>query len=190
MNLAMPVLETSRLTIRPFSAADLEATADILHYPEAERRDLLDWTVAEYKILARLHQPPLGDRAVELKANGELVGAVGLVPALNAFGMLPGFYATTGLPETTCNTPEYGLYWEIAPQHRRLGYATEAASGLIDYAFQSLRLERIIAETDYDNLASQSVMRRLGMHILHNPYPEPPRLQVVGVLWNPACRAI
>jgi ribosomal-protein-alanine N-acetyltransferase len=182
------VLETTRLTIRPFRPDDLEATAEIWNYPDAERKDLLEWTMAEYRLLSRLHQPPYGDRGVELKATGKLVGSVGLVPCLNAFGLLPGFYETTGQPEATCSTTEMGLYWEFAPQHRRQGYATEAGNRLIDYAFRTLRLERIIAETDHDNLASQGVMRRLGMQIYLNPHPEPPWLQVVGLLKNPNCR--
>jgi len=39
------------------------------------------------------------------------------------------------------------------------------------------------------NLGSQGVMRRLGMQILRNPYPEPVWLQVAGVLKNPVCHA-
>ena len=118
MNLAMPVLETSRLTIRPFSVADLEATADILHYPEVERRDLLEWTVAEYKILARLHQPPLGDRAVELKATGELVGRrlddVGrIAPLTLPHPVVAGVETMRLLPEgaTTTTLVAAGVKW-------------------------------------------------------------------------------
>ena len=66
------------------------------------------------------------------------------------------------------------------------GYATEAARALVDYAFQHLRLKRIIATTTYAKAASMGVMRKLGMHLERNPYPEPPWLQVVGVLENDA----
>jgi RimJ/RimL family protein N-acetyltransferase len=185
--LNLPVLETPRLRIRPFRPEDLAASADILPYPEDERRDLLEWTMAEYRLLSWLHQPPFGDRAVELKATGQLIGSVGLVPCLNAFELLPGFSAAPGNPEAYCNNAELGLYWELAPAHRRQGYATEAAGALIEYAFGNLRLKRILAETDFDNTASQGVMRKLGMQILRNPHPEPVWLQVVGVLHNPAC---
>ncbi|MBX2873788.1 MAG: GNAT family N-acetyltransferase [Saprospiraceae bacterium] len=43
------------------------------------------------------------------------------------------------------------------------GYATEAAQLVIDYAFQALGFEYLIAATDEPHLASQSVAQRLGM---------------------------
>ena len=81
-------------------------------------------------------------------------------------------------------TPEVGLFWVIDPEQQRRGYATEAAQAMVQHAFTHLRLKRIIATTEYTNIASQGVMRRLGMRVLHNPLPEPPWLQVVGVLQN------
>jgi GNAT superfamily N-acetyltransferase len=80
-----------------------------------------------------------------------------------------------------CST-EFGLFYAISPTHRRRGYATEAARALIDYAFEHLKLKRIIAETDYDNIASIGVMKKLGMRIEKNPLPEPAWLQIVSVL--------
>jgi len=58
------------------------------------------------------------------------------------------------------------------------------AGPLIEHAFAELRLKRIIATTAHDNLASQAVMRKLGMRLACNPLPDPPWLQVVGVLEN------
>ena len=55
---------------------------------------------------------------------------------------------------------------------------------MIDFAFKQLHLTRIIATTDYSNIASQGVMRKVGMKITRNPLPDPPWLQVVGVLEN------
>ena len=82
-------------------------------------------------------------------------------------------------------TAEVGLLWLIEPAHQGQGYASEAAQTLIDYAFGTMRLLRLIATTEYDNLASQAVMRKLGMTIERNPFPDPPWLQVVGILPNP-----
>ena len=56
---------------------------------------------------------------------------------------------------------------------------------LIDFAFQQLRVKRLIATTEYDNLASIGVMRKLGMTLAKNPLPDPPWLQVVGILDHP-----
>jgi len=79
-----------------------------------------------------------------------------------------------------------GLFWAIDPEHQRHGYAAEAAQALIDFAFQQLRVKRLIATTEHDNAASIGVMRKLGMRVEKNPFPDPPWLQVVGILGHPA----
>ncbi len=191
----MPPLATNRLLVRPFALDDLAAAHRILDMELGEadtgtegtlaieqRRAWLEWSALSYEQLAYLHQPPYGDRAIALRETGELVGACGYVQCLGPFGLLPSLRA--GLSEATARlfTPEFGLYWAISPAHQRQGYATEAAAALIDYAFAQLQLRRIVATTAYDNIASQGVMRRLGMRIEHNPSTEPPWFQVVGIL--------
>jgi RimJ/RimL family protein N-acetyltransferase len=188
----MPVLETERLLIRPFALDDLDAIHQIFdadahtesQSPE-ERATWLRWSVMNYEELARLYQPPYGDRAVVHKETNTLIGAVGLVPLLMPFGLLP-YYQTVngGLPDDH-SFPEVGLFWSIATSHRRRGYAAEAGQALVDYAFHNLNLRRIVATTDFDNEGSIGVMRRLGMTIERNPNPgQPPYLQVVGILEN------
>jgi len=197
MTTEMPVLETRRLLIRPFAMADLEAIHRILDRelvdfePSSldERRSWLAWTVQNYTELARLYQPPYGDRAVALQMDGTLIGACGFVPCLNAFEQLPGWTSRPGgkpVPHPQSrSTPEFGLFYAISPAHQRQGYASEAAQALVDYAFAVLNVKRVVATTDHDNLGSIGVMQRLGMRILRNPQPEPPWLQVVGVVENP-----
>ena len=68
---------------------------------------------------------------------------------------------------------EVGLSWAFAPMYRRHGYATEAASALIDHLFRVERLGRVIADTGFDNIASQGVMLKLGMRLERNPFPDP-----------------
>jgi len=77
-----------------------------------------------------------------------------------------------------------GFFYAISPSHPRRGYASEAAQALVNYAFQKLHLKHIIATTDYDNLASLGVMRKLGMRVEKNPRSDPPWLQAVGILEN------
>ena len=176
---AMPVLETPRLVVRPFTIEDLDACHKLLDIEAwqtgqtiEERRRWLEWTVLSHEVLANLHQPPYGDRAVVLKATNQVVGSVGLVPSFGLFGRLPSF----GGHETLQHTRK---------GHLRQGYATEAALALVDFGFNTMQLQHIVATTTYDNAASQGVMRRLGMSIEHNPSPEPPYFQVAGVLFNP-----
>ncbi len=192
MQMQMPLLTTPRLLIRRFERSDLEAVHRILDLEAdegltlEERGAWLEWSVRNYDALERLYQPPYGDRAVVLRASGELIGAVGLVPSYNFFAQIPGL-GPDPLPQTLArfSQPEVGLYWTIARAHRNQGYASEAARALIDFAFTELSLMRIVATTSYDNLASQAVMRRLGMRVERNPFAEPPFLQVVGMLKNP-----
>ena len=186
---AMPVLETERLLVRPYQPADLEACHQLLDVEAwqtgrsiAQRETWLRWTILSYEMLADLRQPPSGDRAVVLKATAEFVGSVGLVPSYGPFDRLPSF---GGHAQADRFRPEIGLYWATRTAHLNQGYASEAAGALVEYAFGSLNLARIIATTDYENNASQAVMRKLGMSIERNPRAEPPWFQVVGVLQNP-----
>lgn len=222
MGTEMPVLETGRLVIRPFTMDDLDDIHRILDLEaemepgtRAERGEWLEWTLRSYAALARLYQPPLGDRAIWRRDDGgphagRLVGAVGLVPALGPFGRLPALGGGTpaasasaaSAPAASASaasasaagaavgadsaadrfTLEMGLFWALGNEFRGQGYATEAARAVVDYALRALNLARVVATTEYDNLASQRVMERLGMTIERNPRQEPAWFQVVGVL--------
>ena len=195
----MPTLETPRLSIRSFVKEDLPDAYQLLDVDLrdanlgtepintlAERALWLEWNVLNYTQLAKLHQPPYGDRAIILRTTRTLIGACGFVPCLNTFEQLPSFQVPGQGRSRGLYSTEFGLFWAISPAHQNRGYATEAARALSDYAFQHLCLRRVIAETDYDNAASMAVMRKLGMRIEKNPLTEPPWLQVVGILENPS----
>lgn len=59
---------------------------------------------------------------------------------------------------------------------------------MLRFGFDVLNLARVVASTEYDNVASIGVMRRLGMRIERNPLPDPYYLQVVGVSEHPSSR--
>jgi len=191
----MPTLKTERLIIRPCKMEDLEAChrlyldigwADMTEGDSANRerrRKWLEWTVRNYEELARLQQPPYGERVVELKNANQFAGLVGLVPLLKPFAQLAFFGGLA--PDFAPFSAEVGLFWAITPTLQRRGIATEAASAMINYAFETLRLGRILAGTEYDNVASIGVMRRLGMRIERNPYSVPEWFQIHGVLERP-----
>ena len=152
-----------------------------------EREQWLKWTISSYEELARLNQPPYGDRAVVLKQTQQVVGACGYVPSFGPFEQVPTFSALHSAREDAgdhFNSPEFGLFYAFSPTYHRQGYATEAAKALLDYAFTQLGLQRVIAMTTYDNAASIGVMRKAGMRIEKNPYPDPPWFQVVGIIEN------
>ncbi|HZI03051.1 MAG TPA: GNAT family N-acetyltransferase [Archangium sp.] len=186
----LPPLETKRLLIRPLRMEDLNDChrlyVDIDWADKAvseeenlkQRREWLEWTVRNYEQLALMYQPPYGERAVVLKESGRFVGLVGFVPLLAPFGQLPSF----GGVEGSRFSAEFGLFWAMTPALQRQGYATEAARAMADHAFDGLKLGRLLAGTQRANAASIGVMRRLGMRIEENPYPEPPWFEVTGIL--------
>ena len=83
--------------------------------------------------------------------DGEFIGFVGLnVPRFEAPFM-----------------PAVEIGWRLARAHWNRGYASEAATLALDYAFGSLALAEVVAFTTISNLRSRRVMERL--HMRHDP---------------------
>ncbi|MFZ4825912.1 MAG: GNAT family N-acetyltransferase [Phototrophicaceae bacterium] len=183
--MGIPVLITPRLLIREYTQQDL------VHRHELTQRafqitcsiqsiqEWLDWTLAAYRGLERLYQPPYGDYLVALKDNHQAIGSVGFVPSLIPWNVFDSAVDRSMVDRVST---EMGLYWAIDPDFWGNGYATEAANAFITYVFETLKLKQIVATTEYDNLQSQRVMTKLGMQVLRNPTEEPPWFEVVGVL--------
>jgi RimJ/RimL family protein N-acetyltransferase len=66
------------------------------------------------------------------------------------------------------------LGYVLDPRHGGHGYATEAAHAALHLAFDGLRLRRVIARVDAENLASARLLARLGMrqeaHLVENEW--------------------
>jgi RimJ/RimL family protein N-acetyltransferase len=56
--------------------------------------------------------------------------------------------------------------YSILPEHRRRGYASEAAKALIEFAFAHDEIERVIADTYPELAASIGVMEKCGLTFL------------------------
>jgi RimJ/RimL family protein N-acetyltransferase len=183
-------LQSERLTIRNLVADDLLVCHQLRVEvgwtdPEAseaenlaQQQRWLDWTIRNNEQLAALCQPPYGEKGVVEKRSGLLIGLIGLVPLLAPFEQLPAFGAKSAAPYSA----EVGLFWALRPAFQGQGFATEAARALIQFAFGSLRIGRILASTEYDNSRSLGVMKRLGMQIERNPEAEPHWFQITGIL--------
>lgn len=61
-----------------------------------------------------------------------------------------------------CSFPDKELYYLIGRDHWGNGYATEAASALLAYAFDMFGLDRVYAKADPRNAASLRVFEKLG----------------------------
>lgn len=191
--MSIPQTETERLIVRELAMDDLETFHSIMNAgfgesPLDERRMWLEWTVRNYRALESLYQPPYGDYGFALKSTGEMIGGVGLVPCTGPFRVLRSIQAMDGV-ESRFHQPEFGLFWVTAAEHRGKGYAVEAAQVILNFGFQVMNLRRMVAMTEHDNLASQAVMRKLGMTVEKNPHPDPFWFQTVGVLENPAAKS-
>jgi len=146
------MIETERLILRHWAAADLEPYADIMVEPEVGRwlggpftREQAHERVARFK--ASLAATGLGRLAIERKRDGRMIGHCGLAPTAADQPMPQGL--------------EMG--WALAPDAWGEGYATEAARAVIDDGFVRHNPAEILAFTGTTNLRSQGVMQRLGM---------------------------
>ncbi len=143
-------LQTSRLILRfwqdrdraPYAA--LMADPAVMEYLGSARETPDEWIDRQS---ARLTEHGLGYWAVELRATGQLVGAVGL-----SWVRFEAHF-----------TPAVGAGWRLARPHWGRGYASEAAEAVLQFGFEELRLEEIVAITVPTNVRSQQVMRRLSM---------------------------
>lgn len=187
----METLETARLVIRPLKMSDLPCVHQILdhelkdaelgtegHLSLEQRERWLQWTILGYEQFAKLCQPPYGARAVILKDTQQMIGLCGFVPCLDRFEQLSH-------PSPRLANTEFGLFYAMSKNFQGLGFATEAASAMTNDVFNTLHVQRIVATTTHDNLASMAVMRKLGMQLKHNLLPSPAWLQVVGILNHP-----
>lgn len=75
-------------------------------------------------------------------------------------GMLVGNGGFKGPPDEA-GTVEIG--YEIATEYWNQGFATEAARGMIDYAFAHQEVQAVIAHTLAEKNASNSVLQKVGM---------------------------
>ncbi len=87
-----------------------------------------------------------GPYAVVTKSNPEVIGYCGL------------FY----FPDLG-GQPEIEIGYRLARSAWGLGYATEAAHAVRDYAFSTLGMKRLIAMIDPSNIASIHVAEKIGM---------------------------
>lgn len=147
----MTLLETKRLALRQICDDDLDALHRIDSLPEVMRyvgpghartREQVMASIARVRQLY-LDRPGYGVWPGILKGSNELAGVFMLVP-----------YPETG---------EVEVGYRLHPHHWGQGYATEGARALIDYGFETLGLQRIIAIAYPENAASIRVMQKAGM---------------------------
>lgn len=152
--MSAPEIETARLRLRQFREDDLDAFADIYSDPDVVRYlgtgapASKDETAEHLSKLIANHwaEKRLGRWAVIDKADGRLIGLCGL-------RLLEG-------------SPE--LVYLLSKSYWGRGLAPEAARACLRYAFEELRLERLVAITRPENTASRRVLDKVGLKYERN----------------------
>lgn len=144
------ILKTQRLALRELEQADFQDLADMLQNPKVmyayehsfSDQDVQIWLDRQRK---RYDEYGFGLWAVEWKATGQMIGQAGLT-------MQP--YGEREVLE---------LGYLLKEDFWGYGYATEAAEGCKEYAFQVLKQSRVYSIIKADNVRSIHVARRIGM---------------------------
>lgn len=147
----MSILETPRLLLRECSLQDAAQLSPILSDPEVRKYSLkgaLDEEgIALYvkEILEHYKEYGHGLWCVTLKETGEIIGLAGL------------------LHQVIYDKSYTELAYRFARKHWGHMYATEAASAIKNYAFETLGISHLISLIDVSNTRSIKLARRLGM---------------------------
>ena len=142
-------LETKRLILRPMLESDFDAL--LLIFTDTKVMEAFDHPPFTNEQMSRWlnrnldHQNEYGYGlfSVILKETGELIGNCGL--------------------EVMEDMGAAELGYDFRSDFWNQGYATEAATAVRDYAFDALKLPRLISLIRAGNLASKRVAEKVGM---------------------------
>ena len=146
---AATTLDTPRLRLRQFSAADWPAYAamcadtETMRYIATGQPQTPDEAWRSIAIfLGHWQLRGYGMWALEQRDSGVLLGRVGFIDP-------PGW-------------PGFELGWLLAREHWGRGYAREAATAALRHAFETLQRERVISLIRPQNLRSIALAEALG----------------------------
>lgn len=146
----IPILHTTRLRLRPFSADDLPhlhamfssdaAMRFMPTLPHQTEADTQAWLSADMSRNGARHW------AITKKGDDTPIGYV-------------NFLGETRIP---------GMGYMIHPDHWGQGYAPEACRAALDYGFAEIGYDRVELWIDENNVASQRVAHKLGFKLRGN----------------------
>jgi len=150
--LAWPV-RTERLTIRPATPADAEATWRYRKLDPVNR-----WLTRAPETLemyrTQFQDPAALAKTLVLEREGDVIGDL-MVAVEDAWAQVE--------VADQARAVQAELGWALDPDHAGRGYATEAVRELIRLCFEDLGLRRVMANCFAENDASWRLMERVGM---------------------------
>ncbi len=152
----MQEIETARLYLRQFTPEDLDelyciySDSEVMKYVGKGVRTRYETETAIYNILKHWEQNNFGMWALVHKTDGKMIGRCGLC--------------------FLDKTPEIELGYALDKVYWNQGLATEASFASLNYGFEILQLERIVAIARPENIASQRVMQKVGMKYEKNAH--------------------
>ncbi len=146
------ILTTNRLLLRELTPEDNEALCEICNKPGI-REYLNDYSgdinLEKSKLIAYIkniyHFYGYGLWGIFLKETNQLIGRCGLEY------------------KTLDQDAVYELGYLIDTDYQNLGYGSEAATATIQYGFQKLDMDKIIAVIHKDNIHSEHLAKKVGM---------------------------
>ena len=147
------LIETPRLRLRSLIDADIEPLIEMLIDPEVMRHVSPTPVPRESAEAAAMHYRRLRE------ANGYGWWAI----ERNGGPLFAGIILLQQVKFTAAFTPAVEVGWLLPRAHWGHGYATEGGRAALDYAFETVKLDEVVALTATGNVPSQRVMRRLGM---------------------------
>ena len=146
----MAILETDRLTLRPFAEGDAPFLFEMYSDPQTARflsyppfTEFSQAVAMVERILKAMAEERTVDRVIVRKSDGAPVGSCTLFSW-----------------NKQCARAEIGYC--LMRTHTSQGYMDEALRGFIDYAFDALAMNRIEADIDPRNAPSAKSLERLG----------------------------
>ena len=149
------MLDTDRLRLRPLTAADTDALLSYrgdpevcryLPFPPMDAAEIARRLETQWFRTELVNDDEHVTLGAERRDTGELIGDVILFLKSRANG-----------------NGEIG--WVFHPSVAGQGYATEAATAMLDWAFGHNGLRRVVARLDELNLSSARLCERLGMRL-------------------------
>jgi ribosomal-protein-alanine N-acetyltransferase len=146
----IPKIETARLLLRMYVWEELEIVYKMLADKDVTRFYPPGFSITREDVLAsmprrfeRWRKRGFAQLGVFEKENENLIGYCGL--------------------QYFDNTPEVEIYYGFFKNAWGKGFATEAAKAMLRFGFEETNLDKIVAGTHPDNVASQKVLQKIGL---------------------------